>query len=71
MSPSKHVLGAICTAADRGTLIGGPPFERKHAQCRRGIAELPSPAGLDGLPDERSNWTPMRTRILFHLTKSR
>ena len=71
MSPSMHGLGAICTSADRGTLIGGPPFERKHALCRRGIAELPSPAGLDGLPDERSNWSSMRTRILFHLSKSR
>jgi len=70
MSHSKHMLGAACASADCGGHIGGPAIDRELVLCRRGIAEQPPPSGLDGIPDERSNWTSMCTRILFHLSKS-
>ena len=70
MSHSKHMLGAACASAHRGALHGGPAYVRKRALCGRGIAEQPPPSGLDGIPDERSNWPSMCTRNLFHLSKS-
>jgi len=70
MSHSKHMLGAACASADYGGPIGGPAFDRELVLCRRRIAEQPPPSGLDGSPDGQSNWTPMCTRNLFHLSKS-
>ena len=71
MSRGKRVLAAARASADGDALPGGPASIRKRALCRRGIAMPPRPVGLDEIPDERSNSTPMCTQFLFHLSKSR
>ena len=70
MACRKHVLAVASASAGRNTLRDGPISTRKRALCRRGIVMAPTPAGLDEIPDERSNSTSMHTQLLFHLSKS-
>jgi hypothetical protein len=71
MACREDALAVARASARRDTLRDGPVSIRKRALCRRGIIMPPPPVVLDEIPDERSNSTPMRTRLSFHLSKSR
>jgi len=71
MACRKHALAVARGSAGHDNLRDRPVSMRKRALCRRGIVMPRPPVGLDEIPDERSNSTPIRTRLSFHLSKSR